>query len=177
MEYRLDKQHLLDAIALWNRFLKKKVHLIACGGTALTLLDIKNSTKDVDFLVPDQNEYRYLLAMLKDLNYKPATGHGWAREGEPYIFDLYPGKRVHTTELLNSPLEVGRHTLLKEYQYVIIGILNDYDLIISKLFRGAGVDFEDTLMLYRSKKGEIDLKKLQHGSKRPPPMISPRRAC
>lgn len=161
MEYRLSKQHLLDTLALWNRFLKRRVHLIACGGTALTLLDIKSSTKDVDFLVPQKREYRYLIAILKDLDYKSMTGNGWGKEGEPYIFDLYPGKRVHTTELLDSPLEAGRHTLLKEYQNVFVGILNNYDLIISKLFRGSGVDFEDTVMLFRAKKNEIDLKELE----------------
>lgn len=49
MEYRLNKQKLLDVLVLWNRFLKKKVHLIACGGMAMPLLDVKPSTKDVDF--------------------------------------------------------------------------------------------------------------------------------
>ena len=51
-EYRLTQQQLMDILVLWNRFLKRKVHLIACGGTALTLQGIKSSTKDVDFLIP-----------------------------------------------------------------------------------------------------------------------------
>ena len=42
-----------------------------------------------------------------------------------------------------------------------IGVLNHYDLIISKLFRGSGVDFEDCLALFRSKAREIDVKKLE----------------
>jgi hypothetical protein len=49
MEYRIDKQGLLDRISAWDTFLKRKVHLIACGGTALTLLGVKPSTKDIDF--------------------------------------------------------------------------------------------------------------------------------
>ena len=52
MEYRLDKDELLFELGQWNSFLKKRVHLIACGGTALTLAGIKESTKDVDFMVP-----------------------------------------------------------------------------------------------------------------------------
>ena len=52
-EYRLDKNELLDNLREWNRYLKRKVHLIACGGTAMTLLGIKASTKDVDFIVPE----------------------------------------------------------------------------------------------------------------------------
>ena len=64
MDYRLNKDNLLELLSLWNSFLKKKVHLIACGGTALTLQDIKSSTKDVDFLVPKEDEYRYLIDII-----------------------------------------------------------------------------------------------------------------
>ena len=42
----------------WNSLMNFKVHLIACGGTAMTLLDIKDSTKDIDFVVPKENEYK-----------------------------------------------------------------------------------------------------------------------
>jgi len=51
MDYRINKQTLLDVLGQWNGFLRRKIHLIACGGTALTLWDIKPSTKDVDFLL------------------------------------------------------------------------------------------------------------------------------
>jgi hypothetical protein len=37
-EYRLDKDELLDNLRAWNRVLRRKVRLIACGGTAMTLL-------------------------------------------------------------------------------------------------------------------------------------------
>jgi len=56
MKYRLNKNTLLDILGHWNRFIKRKVHLIACGGTALTLLGIKPSTKDVDFIVPETDQ-------------------------------------------------------------------------------------------------------------------------
>jgi hypothetical protein len=36
MEYRLDKNKLLEILEQWHHFLRKKVHLIACGGTAMT---------------------------------------------------------------------------------------------------------------------------------------------
>ena len=60
-DYRINKQELLKEIGGWNRFLKRKVHLIACGGTALTLLDLKESTRDIDFIVPHLAEYDYLI--------------------------------------------------------------------------------------------------------------------
>jgi len=135
MEYRLNKQTLTELLGQWNAFLRRKVHLIACGGTALTLMDIKPSTKDVDFIVPIEPEYRYLIKTLKDLGYKHQTGSGWHKS--------------------------GNHTLFKEFSQLYIGILNPYDLIASKLFRGTAVDFEDCLMLMRSRKESIDLTRVE----------------
>lgn len=151
MEYRLNQKGLLDALGLWNGFLNKKIHLIACGGTALTLLGVKESTKDVDMLVPVDREYDYLIKILKQLGYKPTSGSGWQRPGEVFIFDLFRGKRVHTTELLESPLDKGNHILIKELTHIYVGVLNPYDLIVSKLFRGTTIDVDDCLMLFKTK--------------------------
>ena len=60
--------------------------------------------------------------------------------------------------MLESPLKRENHILLKEFSRLYIGILNDYDLIASKLFRGASVDFEDCLMLTKAHKDKIDIK-------------------
>ncbi|HAD03121.1 MAG: hypothetical protein A2005_12220 [Desulfuromonadales bacterium GWC2_61_20] len=160
MDYRLDKQSLLDVLAQWNRFLRRKVRLIACGGTALTLQGVKPSTKDVDFVVPVLAEHAYLVGLLKNLGYEQVTANGWLRQGDIFRFDLFPGKRIHTTELLASPLEPENHSLLMEYSRLYIGILNPYDLIASKLIRGTGVDFEDCLLLVKALHGKLDIARL-----------------
>jgi len=160
MEYRLGKEQLLNIMVEWNRFLKRRVHLIACGGTAMTLLGVKPSTKDIDFMIPNIKEYAYLIKQLSALGYKQTTGSGWKRDKEIFQFDLFSGNHIHTTELLNSPLEDGRNVVLKEYSHLYIGILNDYDLICSKLMRGTRVDFEDCLMLFREHRRKIDIAEL-----------------
>ena len=162
MEYRLDKNRLLDTLGEWNRFLKRKVHLIACGGTAMTLIGVKPSTKDVDFVAPMVREHDYLTKQLKALGYKQTTGSGWKRDGEDFRFDIFRGNRIHTTELLASPLEEGKHSILMEFSHLYIGILNDYDLISSKLMRGTRVDFEDCLSLAEARRAEIDIERLIH---------------
>lgn len=159
MEYRIDKKGLLDRLAAWDGFLKKKVHLIACGGTALTLLAVKPSTKDIDLMVPNRDEHTYLTGILKQLGYRQASGKGWER-GDGFIFDLFPGKSVHTTELLESPLDDDNHILVKELDRIYLGVLNYYDLIISKLFRAAAADIDDCLLLVRNKSKDIDLERL-----------------
>ena len=163
MIYRLNKNRLLEILGEWNHFLKRKVHLIACGGTAMTLMGVKSSTKDVDFIVPRVREHDYLTKQLKALGYKQVTGSGWKRTGEGFQFDIFRGNCIHTTELLESPLEEGKHSVLKEFSHLFIGILNDYDLIVSKLMRGTTVDFEDCLNLTEAHLTEIDMSKLiQH---------------
>jgi len=156
-KYRLSKADLLSRISDWDTFFKRRVYLIACGGTALTLIGIKESTKDIDFIVPKESDYAYLLRVLKELGYKQSRGSGWRRQNEPYVFDLFRGKRIHTTELLESPLEEKNNVLVKEFSRIYLGVLNYYDLIISKIFRGETQDFEDCLTLIKAKKEEIDL--------------------
>jgi hypothetical protein len=156
MEYRINKQALLDKISAWDGFLKRKVHLIACGGTALTLLGVKASTKDIDFILPEVEEYDYLIKILKQLGYKTASGWGWSRE-DGFIFDLFRGNSVHTTELVESPLEKQNNFPIKEFDRIYLGVLNYYDIITTKLFRSTSVDIEDCLLLMRSKSSEINL--------------------
>ena len=165
MEYRISKNQLMDILNIWNRFLKRKVHLIACGGTAITLQGIKSTTKDVDFIVPIETEYEYLIKTLKQLGYQLRTGAGWKTPSDPYIFDLYRGNKIHTTELFESPLKADRHKLIKQWQHLYVGVLNHYDLIISKIFRASSVDVEDCLMLYQAKKTEIDFHELEDSYK------------
>ncbi len=98
-----------------------------------------------------------MIKTLKQLGYQPTSGSGWQRHGEAFIFDLFRGKRVHTTELLESPMEKKNHVLIKELAHIYIGVLNPYDLIVSKLFRGTTVDVDDCLMLFKAKHKEIKM--------------------
>jgi hypothetical protein len=161
MEYRLNQDLLLKHLAQWNSFLKRKVHCIACGGTAMTLLGVKASTRDIDFMLPEMTEYKYLIQILGQLGYVNVSGYGWARKGEPFIFDLFPGKKLFTTELLEDPLQKGRHVLIKEFSHIYLGVLNDHDLIVSKLFRGDAVDFDDAVTLAVAHQRELNITKLR----------------
>ena len=122
----------------------------------MTLLGVKPSTKDIDLIVPVQEEYDYLIKILKELGYEPIRGAGWARD-DGFIFDLFRGKFVHTTELLESPLKGENHIFIKEFSSIYLGALNFYDIVISKLFRADQVDVEDSLALMRQKKDDIKL--------------------
>ena len=88
------------------------------------------------------------------------TSYGWQRQGDTFHFDIFRGNKIHTTELLESPLKVGQNELLVEFSHLYIGILNDYDLISSKLMRGTIADFEDCVMLAKAHQNTLDLERL-----------------
>ncbi|OGX06327.1 MAG: hypothetical protein A3G87_01615 [Omnitrophica bacterium RIFCSPLOWO2_12_FULL_50_11] len=161
MEYRGTANELMETLGAWDKLIPggKKVRLIACGGTALTLLGHKESTKDVDFIVPDKKEYERLVHFLQRAGYQQPGIYSWRRANEVISFDIYPGKSVYTTELLSSPLAKDGHKKIREWSKLYLGVLNPADLIISKMFRGSGADFDDSLVLLQKEK--VDLKRLE----------------
>ena len=161
VKYRFDKDDLLAELSEWNRYFNRNVHLIACGGTALTLIGVKESTKDVDFTVPSIPEYNYLIRILEELGYKRKATFGWSRGGT-LIFDLFIGNYVYTTELLNSPLDEGGNSKLFEYTHIYLGILNYYDLLITKIFRSTYVDIQDCLNLIKLKNKDINMEHFEN---------------
>lgn len=151
----------MGTLSTWDELIpgRGKICLIACGGTALTLMGYKESTKDIDFLVPKFVDYKRLVGFLKRAGYQQVSGYGWKRSKEVFVFDLYPGNSVYTTELLSSPLGRGRNRKLRQWKKIYLGVLNPIDLVITKMFRGAEVDFQDCLLLLKREK--VDLKKLE----------------
>ncbi len=152
MEYQQTADSLLTTLRVWDELLpgKGKIRLIACGGTALTLLGYKEATKDIDFLVPDSTEYKRLANFLMEAGYENIGGYKWRREGETAEYDLFPGKAVFMTELLISPLEKDGHRIIKKFKKLYLGVLNSVDLMITKLARGSETDYQDCLMLLRN---------------------------
>ncbi|HJX34336.1 MAG TPA: hypothetical protein VJ373_04100, partial [Desulfatiglandales bacterium] len=59
-KYRITGRQLIDTIDNWESLINFNVKLIGSGGTALTLLGIKESTKDIDMIVPVRKEYERL---------------------------------------------------------------------------------------------------------------------
>ncbi len=47
-----NKSALFDFLNVLNEDLTKKITLVAAGGTAMTLIDLKPSTIDIDFTIP-----------------------------------------------------------------------------------------------------------------------------
>ena len=151
-KYRITGRELLETIDNWERLINFRVRLIGCGGTALTLLEIKESTKDIDMIVPVEKEYERLLIFLQSIGYQE-KGNGFAHPDDPYfLYQFWTGKRVFTTELIDSPLEPGKNILIKKWRHIYLGALNLQDLLITKMFRGTQVDIDDCVAAFATSK-------------------------
>jgi hypothetical protein len=158
IKYRLSANDLLDTLDNWNSLMNFRVHLIACGGTALTLLKIKESTRDIDFTVPVHKEYDRLMKFLGDLGYEEKGG-GLAHDDDPnFIYQFWCGNKVFTTDLLDSPLEPGKHIPIKRWSHIYLAALNLTDLIITKMFRGTSVDRDDCIAAFAT--GQVKAEEL-----------------
>jgi len=158
IKYRLSANDLLDTLDNWNSLMNFRVSLIACGGTALTLLKIKDSTKDIDCTVPVAKEYERLMKFLRDLGYEEQGG-GLAHDDDPnFIYQFWCGNKVFTTNLLDSPLEPGKHIMVKRWSHIYLGALNLTDLIITKMFRGTPVDRDDCIAAFAT--GQVNAEQL-----------------
>ena len=156
--YRITSDRLLDTLDNWDRLMNFGVQLIACGGTALTLLDLKESTKDIDLVVPVVTEYEKLIKFLSTIGYSEKGG-GWAHPDDPlFLYQFWCGKRVFTTELLDSPLDAGKHIVIKEWPHIYLGALNLIDLITTKMFRGTGLDVDDCITVFET--GQVNAQEL-----------------
>ena len=50
--------------------IKEEIILIAVGGTAMTLLNLKESTKDIDFCTPSKKQKDSFIKVAKDSKFK-----------------------------------------------------------------------------------------------------------
>lgn len=81
----------ITTLLLWlendiSRYLDHEIQTYAHGGTALTLLGIKDSTKDVDFTFTQKDEFYGLIAILKRMGYNST-------------YDFKTGNRSHWIRL------------------------------------------------------------------------------
>jgi hypothetical protein len=157
-KYRLTGDDLMLTLDNWDSLMNFNTRLIACGGTAMTLLNIKDSTKDIDFVVPVENEYKRLMKFLKQIGYHDGGG-GLQHPDDPnFIYQFWSGNQVFTTNLLDPILDQGKHIVVKEWRYIYLGAINLMDLIITKMFRGTSVDISDCIAIFTT--GEIDAEQL-----------------
>ncbi len=155
--YRLTSDDLWETLELWDSLMAFRVKLIACGGTAMTLTGLKDSTKDIDFIVPIESQHDRLIKFLREIGYEDGGG-GLKHQDDPnFIYQFWRGNCVFTTELLDSVLTEGNHSFINKWSHIYLGAINFLDLITTKMFRGTSVDMEDCISVFNTGKVDADL--------------------
>jgi hypothetical protein len=112
-----DKSALLDFLEVLNGDLTKKVTLVAAGGTAMTLLDLKPSTIDIDFTIPSSDLPEFERALKNN-----PPGFKVDRWADGYVF---------CQSLPNDHLE--KSIKIKEYSHILLKALHPVDIIVTKI--------------------------------------------
>ena len=143
---------LFDLLEPISKFFGKKIKMYALGGTALTILNIKPSTLDIDINIHSEKDYKYICKIFEQINFKKIGSIRWLTQ-EGLAFDLFHSSNIMGTQLLDDCLKKSK--LIKEFDNIELYSLSLYDIIISKLARGDKRDFDDIKSILESKK--IDL--------------------
>lgn len=115
----LDKSELLDFLQEVDKELGRAITLVAVGGTALTLLDAKTSTIDVDLTIPG-NDYRVFKKTLNSMS------HG-------FQVDCWRDGMVFSQILPDDYLK--RSIAIKKMKRIHLRALHPADIVVTKIGR------------------------------------------
>ena len=142
--------------------LNESLELFAIGGTAMVLKNIKEATKDIDFLtIESQEKIRRLfkLAGLKEESENKLCNI-W-RLGDIRIDIFYEGF-IMGISFSNDWEKLSEK--IKEIGKIKLYILNWYDIIITKISRSETRDIEDIIAIIKSQKIDFDFLKKRYYS-------------
>ena len=128
--------------------LDKKLELYAIGGTAMILKNIKETTKDIDFLTAENQEKIRKLFNLAGLEEKDNSKlcNIWYLEN--IRIDLFYDEFIFGISLLNDWKDKSEH--IKDIGKVKLYILNWQDILITKIARNEQRDIEDAIDIIKA---------------------------
>ncbi len=122
-----DKNALFDFLSVLNEDLTKKITIVAAGGTAMTLLDLKPSTLDIDFTIPGCDRVEFEQALK---NNPPG-----------YRVDRWTDGCIFCQTLPKDYLD--KSIRIKEFSNISLRALQPVDIIVTKIGRLNARDMQD----------------------------------
>src|SRR3972149_7400567 len=123
----LDKTQLLDFLGVVEKGLSRRITLVAIGGTAMTVLDLKPSTIDIDFTGPGEDIADFKEA-LKNIS------HG-------FKIDLYKDGVVFSQILPGDYLE--KSIRIRQVGRIEMRSLQPLAIVVTKIGRLDDRDMQD----------------------------------
>jgi len=120
----IDKNELLEWLKAVDKRLKKKIVLIAVGGTAMALLGLKSSTGDIDFCIGSENKTHFEEVL-----------------GKKFKVDLFTDGYIFSEQLPEDYIEKSKEIL--NLKNLSLNALSPVDIVITKAARLNARDEED----------------------------------
>ncbi|MEK6937591.1 MAG: nucleotidyltransferase [Nanoarchaeota archaeon] len=149
----VDARELFELLESLSKYIEEEIKMYALGGTALTILQIKPSTLDIDINIHSHQEYRYTCKIFGDIGFKKIGTIRWLTQ-EGLAFDLFTQSNFLGTQLLPDCLEKSK--FIRSFGKIKLYTLSLEDIIISKLARGDMRDFSDIKKILESNKIDIN---------------------
>ena len=124
----LSKTGLVDFLDIVDREMKRKITLVAVGGTAMTLLDLKPSTIDIDFTAPSDDLHDFKEAL-------KSVPHG-------FKIDCWADGMVFSQILPEDYLKRSI-TVKTELKNISLRALHPVDIVVTKAGRLDERDIQD----------------------------------
>ena len=133
----IDNNVLLEWLKTIDKKLKKKIIIIAVGGTAMTLLGLKPSTKDIDFCINSEDKAHF--EKFLDKKFK---------------VDIFVDGYIFSEQLPSDYAEKSKE--IANMKNLTLKALSPVDIIITKAARLNARDEEDIQTISRyADKGEL----------------------
>ncbi|MDO8655880.1 MAG: nucleotidyltransferase [Nanoarchaeota archaeon] len=145
-------KELFELLESLSKYIEENIKMYTLGGTALTILEIKPSTRDIDINIHSYKEYLYICKLFEQMGFKKIGTIRWLTQ-EGLAFDLFTGSNFLGTQLLPDCLKKSK--FVKSFGKLELYTLGLEDIIITKLARGDERDFIDIKKILDTQK--IDL--------------------
>jgi len=148
----IDKNGLLDILHKIDLELKNKITIVAIGGTAMELLGIKETTKDIDFNIPSDNDYNEFERAINKI-------------GLNIKIDYYEKNAIFSEALPMDYLKIAIKYKSK-FGKIELYILNPIDIVCSKIGRLSDIDIIDIrqcIKYYNITRSQIKERAMQYG--------------
>ncbi|MDE1869058.1 MAG: hypothetical protein KGH60_03805 [Candidatus Micrarchaeota archaeon] len=127
---RISKSGLLGFLDVFDREAGMNMLLVAVGGTAMTLLGLKPSTKDIDFNIPSDRDLREF----RRLRERMAPG---------VKIDVWGGNMIFTERMPDDYIKRSSEYSPGKFKKIRVMVLSPMDIVCSKISRLNDADIED----------------------------------
>lgn len=125
----LDRNGLIDFLKVVDAELEEQITIIAVGGTAMTLLELKSSTIDVDFDFPTKRDLEIFRRAKKIIN-------------PGFRIDVFLGSQIFSQKIPDDYEKIAIR-LNAGFEKVSLFALHPLDIVVTKIGRLNDRDIED----------------------------------